>query len=41
MLKKKCKLSYSQVRNRYETFRARCSLSDTQEELNKNTHNML
>jgi len=39
MLKKKCNLSYSQVRNRYETFRARCSLSDTQEELNKNIHN--
>lgn len=35
MLGKTCNLSYCDVRDRYEAFRARCSLSDTQQDLKK------
>ena len=35
MLGKKCALTYCEVRDRYETFRARCSLSNNQKELKK------
>ena len=35
MLGKTNKLTYKQVRNRYENFRARCSLKDSEKELEK------
>ncbi len=41
MLGKKNKLTYKQVRERYENFRARCSLKESQEELKKCKKNQI